>query len=63
MPPKSKKKKLNVRRAILLAAIILFLVVVGLGTGLVVAAVRDMPAFDLEAMQADATGFLLDKDG
>lgn len=63
MPPKSKKKKLNVRRAILLAAIILFLVVVGLGTGLVVAAVRDMPTFDLEAMQADATGFLLDKDG
>lgn len=60
---KKKKKKLNVFRFGIVLAILLTLVVGGSVTGLVMASLKDMPAWNPKSLEPNLPSYIYDKDG
>lgn len=60
---KKKKKKLNFLRFAIVLVIFLTLVVGGSAAGLVMASLKDMPAWDPKALEPNLPSYIYDKDG
>lgn len=62
-PPKKRKRKLNVFRALLLTLLVLAVVLVGAGAGFTIGVIRTMPDWQPDKLQLAMTTFIYDKDG
>ncbi|MFZ5641754.1 MAG: transglycosylase domain-containing protein [Bacillota bacterium] len=60
---KKKKKKLNTLRFIIVVVVFLALVTGGSVGGLVMASLKDMPAWDPKALEPNLPSYIYDKDG